>query len=381
MQKMKKRYKPVGIITMFHKSSNYGGILQAYALVKVLKKHEIEAEQIRYDNFSAFSFKRRLKNTLYRLFSLVRYPGMLKYQRKIRKRVKIIRKASAELVPHSREVYTERNIRKCKDNYEAFITGSDQVWHGEWPAYFLEFVPGGIKKIAYAASTGKSRLSSSDINNIKGYVEDFAAISIREEDTAEVLRAAIPDMRIEWVLDPTLLLDELDWDEITTARRIDNPYMFCYFLGSDIRIRELARMYADRHDLKIVTIPHMQGSVESSDIEFGDVQVYDSTPQDFLGLIKYAGIIFTDSFHATIFASVFRRQFVAFGRTERKEMNNRMKTLTEMLGIGHRFISDDEEYTIEYIGGLHGIDYSHESVNYKKMKEKSLSFLINAINY
>ena len=47
----------VGVITMFYGSSNYGGILQAYALTKAIEKEGDKAEQICYNNFSVFSYK------------------------------------------------------------------------------------------------------------------------------------------------------------------------------------------------------------------------------------------------------------------------------------------------------------------------------------
>lgn len=40
-------------------------------------------------------------------------------------------------------------------------------------------------------------------------------------------------------------------------------------------LRNVAQEYADKYGLKLVTIPHMQGKIEESDIDFGDIQVYD----------------------------------------------------------------------------------------------------------
>lgn len=381
----------VGIITMFHNSSNYGGVLQAYALTKVLINYGIEAEQIRYDNFSAFSFSRRLKNKLHKCAEIIKHPELIKYQWKIEKRARIIVKASERLVPHSRKIYKEKNIRNCLADYSVFITGSDQVWHGEWPAYFLSFVPDGVKKIAYAVSTGKSYLSTADIQKIKEHVKEYAAISVREADTKAILQKAIPEKTIESALDPSLLLDIEDWYAVASVRRIDEPYIFCYFLGADMGLRNVAREYADKYGLKLVTIPHMQGKIEESDIDFGDIQVYDAAPQDFLSYIKYAEMIFTDSFHATAFASIFQKQYVVFGRTERKEMNNRIEMLTDIFHTGHRFIDNTEGLSIEHIEKIREIDYSNDGSNlnnvnidykseqYLRLKEHSIKFLIDSI--
>ena len=366
----------IGIITMFYNSSNYGGILQAYALTKVINKYDMEAEQINYNHFTAFSAKKRIKIKLIKYASIVKSPKLLL---KIVKRSKIVVEASASLVPNSRIIYTEKNLYRCIPNYLAFITGSDQVWHGEWPAYFLTFVPSRMKKIAYAASTGKSQLSESDIKKIQNNTGDFTAISVREVDTQKTLINHISDKNIELVLDPTLILEKDDWESITPSRKIVETYLFCYFLGSDVRMRKLAKEYAIRHKLKIVTIPHMQGRIEKNDLGFGDLQIFDATPQDFLSFIRYADIIFTDSFHASVFAQIFQIQYITFERTEHKEMNNRLITLTEMFNTEHRFISKDDEFSMEYIEDIEKIDYSITSNEYEDFKKKSLDFLINSL--
>ena len=40
--------KRVGIITLYHESTNYGGNLQAYALCKFLRNNDVTAEQISF---------------------------------------------------------------------------------------------------------------------------------------------------------------------------------------------------------------------------------------------------------------------------------------------------------------------------------------------
>lgn len=371
----------VGIITMFYNSSNYGGILQAYALTKVLADCGLEAEQIRYDNLSSFSFSSRLKNKLHKYKMILKHPRMLKYQRKIEGRNRAIIKASELLVPHSKKVYKEKNIGKCLKDYSAFITGSDQVWHGEWPAYFLSFVPDGMKKIAYAVSTGKSQLSSYETEQIKKYVKEYTAISVREADMAVILQKAMPEKTVELLLDPALLLGKKDWDAIASKRKIEKSYVFCYFLGPDIKIRRIAKEYAKKYGLELVTMPHMQGEIEINDINFGDIQIYDAVPQDFLSYIKYAELVFTDSFHATVFSSVFQKQYIVFGRTECKEMNNRIETLMDIFHTKYRFIDDTEKFELSYIEKIKEVHYNNNNGSrLDEMKKHSIEFLIHSLN-
>lgn len=364
---------------MFHHSFNYGGILQAYSLTQCLMKQGLKAEQIRYNHFSAFPLQKRVKINIMKIISKIRNPGYYGIRRKIKQRNKIVFHASEKIVPHSNKVYTEKTISSCVEDYSAFITGSDQVWHGEWPAYFLSFVPSGKRKIAYAASTGKSKLTDADIKMIYDYTRDFKAISVREKDTAEVLSKELPGNKIEFVLDPTLLLEKTDWDTITNSKIIEGKYLFCYYLGNDIKMRSIATEYGRKNGLKVVTIPHMQGKVNLSDLNFGDIQSFDASPQDFLSYIKYADMVFTDSFHAAIFSQIFNTQYIVFGRIEHKEMNNRIETLTDIFHTRYRFIAEDEHYNLEYIEKLGTIDYSITSDKFEMLKEESKDFLLNSL--
>ncbi len=365
----------VGIITMFHNSSNYGGILQSYALVRLLERKGISAEQIRYDLFSAFNVKRRLKQKIRPYYRIIKDSANAKTYHQIFKRKKIVVDAANRLVKHSKRIYTEKSISQCQENYSTFVTGSDQVWHGEWPAYFLTFVPSSKIKISYAASTGKSNLSEDELKMICEYAKDFTAISVREADTALQLKEKMLGKDIELVLDPTLLLDREEWEKITSQRRISGAYVFCYFLGSDLRMRKLAKDYAVKHGYVVVTIPHMQDKIETNDLSFGDVQSFDATPQDFLSYIKNAEAVFTDSFHASVFSQIFERQYYVFGRLEHMEMNNRIITLTEMFGTRNHFIEEVDQYQVDYIEELKDINYNITNDKYGKMKKKSIGFL------
>lgn len=360
---------------MFYKSSNYGGILQAYALTKVLRNMGIKASQICYEMTSAYSLERRIKMKAKKWLAEVKQYKKLSVLRKIKKREKIVQKAAKDIIPHTKKAYSEKNIQSCLGEFDSFITGSDQVWSQEWPAYFLSFVPEGRKKIAYAVSVGNSMLPQNEIEYIKKYTKTFTAISAREEETANKLDEIIENTKVELVIDPTLLLESNDWKEVTSPRIISSPYLFCYFLGSDPCLRKLASEYAKEKNLIIVTIPHMQQRVEVNDLNFGDVQVFNASPQDFLSYIQYASAIFTDSFHASVFSHIFKKQYYVFTRKEFTKMSNRITTLTYMFGSGNHFISETEGYTLENINSIKDIDYSLPADNYNKKKRDSLLFL------
>ncbi len=375
----------IGILTHFYKSKNYGGVLQAYALVSYVNASFMRTEQICYkSNTVNFSLPHKEDNK--KIF--LRYFSPKKILRKLvffAKKNKLALRYNAfekfyEYIPHSENVFNKHNVKNSTNNYDIFITGSDQVWNMTWfdPNYFLEFVPDEKKKIAYAVSMGHSSLTEEQKDYLKRVLPTFTAISVREKDMVDLLQP-LTDKKIEWVLDPTLLLDKGDWDEICPERRIKEKYLFCYFLGHDERIRKLAKKHAKKNNLKIVNLPHLCG-IAKADIGFGNYKLYDVAPNDFISLIKYADCVFTDSFHACVFSGIYNKNFVAFNRHGMESMATRIYSLCELFECRDHFCDCEEKFNIDYIGRLEPIDYNKDFTLLKEMKERSIDFLKNNLS-
>ena len=135
--------KKIGIIT-FHRAKNYGAVLQAYALQHTLEQLGSDCEIVDYkceniDNgYKPFQFSKTdpIKSILK---SIVMY----------RKRAKRIEQFSSfynNYLKISDKTYSDSDISECKNLYDAFISGSDQVWgpgkEGINPdsIYFLSFL-------------------------------------------------------------------------------------------------------------------------------------------------------------------------------------------------------------------------------------------------
>ena len=80
-------------------------------------------------------------------------------------------------------------------------------------------------------------------------------------------------------------------------------------LGKNKKSRALAKEYAKLKGLRIVVIPMANDGFRFLDDEFGDIVLNECTPEDFISLIKYAECLFTDSFHAMIFARIYKKLF------------------------------------------------------------------------
>jgi hypothetical protein len=208
----------------------------------------------------------------------------------------------------------------------------------------------------------------------KERLKDFSAISVREKDAVDLLKEFV-SQQVEHVLDPTLLLNVEQWDRITSERIIQEKYAFCYFLGEDNEMRNIAKSYAQEHNLVLVNMKHASGQYHKVDINYSDRNLEAPAPTDFLSLIKYAEMVFTDSFHACVFSLLFKRQFFAFERAGYRNMGTRIISLMELFGTESRFCNTAERRNIKYIDQQPLIDYSKECSLFDQMKLTSINFL------
>lgn len=381
----------IGIITMYYQSQNCGGNLQAYALEKFINKHGFDAEQISYDyqhsdakkdlgatpNGKTLNVKRLFrvgKKVLLRILKNSYYADIIDARKKS---FEIFNK---NIIKHSFTIYSDKTIQDANNDYEIFITGSDQVWNLNWydPNFFLSFVDHSKPKIAYAASIAMEQLNSKQSEIVKRHLCDFQAISVRENNAVRLIKS-VYEGGVEHVLDPTLLLDANDWDTLCGERMIEENYLFCYFLGENTKERALAKKFARAKGLKIVVIPFANGCFVPEDLHFGDIIIKDSSPQVFLSLIKYAKCVFTDSFHAVIFSNIYHKEFFVFNRSARGEMSSRIDSITHLLKTSERFCNTAQRENLNYIISQPELDYTIINTDFETKKQKSIAFLLESI--
>ena len=381
--------RKVGIVTQFHNSINYGGVLQAYALCCAIKEKGIYAEQIRFMHCNnelpaeRKSFLKRLVKACNPVV-LTNYVSEKIYARLdagIQSRLQERRRAFLEFceanVPQSSKVFAADDIVEAGEDYDVFVTGSDQVWNPRWyqGTYFLDFVPKQKRKISYAASLGVVSLTEEQQDHFRNMLVDFHDISVREEDAVALLQP-VTEKEIKCVLDPTMLLSAEQWDMVCDKKQVNEPYLLCYFLGKNKELRKKAKQYASAHCLKIVTIPHADGSFTEGDNGFGDIPIWDASPAQFLSLIKYADCVFTNSFHAAVFSGIYKRQFFVFHRYKVDKMVSRIYTLMRYFGSQDHFCNTEEKCTMEYLNNAPLLSYDQPTELFLERKKESYDFLM-----
>lgn len=374
----------IKILTFYYNRYGYGALLQSYGLSSIIFNNGYQNQQISlnymHHNTALLS---RIKNVsinkiLSRLITVFHIFQNSKLQLKLRKAC-FCRFMNA--ISHS-NIYNSENIANCVNNDDIFIAGSDQIWNPSWTedAYFLNFVPDHNGKIAYAASIGMNEVPQAFIDHVVPYLNRFDFISVREESAKRILQPYV-SKEIKVVLDPTLLLSREEWDKVAAEPSVPEPYMFVYLLGEKRGHRRLIKKFAAALGLKIVFIPHIHFRFNPADCFFADYNLYDVGPAEFVGLIKNAEMVVTDSFHGCVFSIIYRRKFWALKRhkdSDPQNMNSRLYTLFDSLGLRDRLIEDENvAYDADWLNRR--IDYAGVEAKLNVQREESTTFLLDAI--
>lgn len=187
------------IINFSHERLNYGALLTAYAISKVLEKI-FNLNPLLPDNISPF-FK--VTGWKYRFL----LPFKRKYLNMSKHKIKM-------------EHFLELN-KDC----DTFLVGSDQVFRPIYARnclyqFFLNFVEPNKKKISNSASFGVTKeklLEESDnitLNKIKESLKSFDFISVREKSGLEIYKEVF-DVDAEWIIDPVFILDKSYYEKIS----------------------------------------------------------------------------------------------------------------------------------------------------------------------
>lgn len=254
------------------------------------------------------------------------------------------------------------------ENYDCFVSGSDQVWNPDWADYtyektFLRFCR-KEKRIAYAASFGVDSIPKKWIDKYKIGLSEFQYLSVRENKAVEVVEELI-GKTCERVLDPTMLLDKDEWNRIAIVppQCMNKNYILTYFLGgrSDAVNKDILE-YARKYDCYVINL-----------LDLNDPN-YFVGPDKFVGLISKAKLILTDSFHATVFSIIYERPFVVYNRKGiGSKMGSRLSSLLDMCNLSRRKRELVDETN------LFSCDFENAKKKIEQEKIHSMAFLHNAI--
>lgn len=370
----------IALIPLLYDEYNYGGVLQFYALQKSLINlgHKCEILKISEDT-KVCEDSQKLKCNPLKLYLAKQ---LYKYRRirNIRNINYAIHDRKVEIDEFKEKYYVKTVIAENINIniYDSIICGSDQIWNPDFARKraFLTFVPDNMNKIIYAASIGHESLNEDAQKAYKPLIERIQHISVREYSAKKILDDFIERTDIQVTADPTLLLTPEEWNEIVIERsEIKNKkYILTYMLGEYKWKKSFIDSFAKENECVIVNIPFASG--ERFDTEnYGDIRIIDASPNEFIGLVKDAEYVFTDSFHACVFSVLFKREFYVFERDGGSSMIGRILTLQENFALDNRIIPSNQK-----IEKLLPLNYNHNSYYQDSLRAKSINFLINSLN-
>lgn len=368
----------IGIIT-HQLFSNYGGILQAFALQKVLTGmgHEPEVVQFRQD--AKISFAKKViaypKRALDKY--IFRKPNVeIRFEKKWNR---LRREMTKNVTP-----FIENNI-KCRIydgfknineyDFDVLVVGSDQVWRTKYYSNigtsFFDFAESWkIKRISYAASFGIDYwdYSPHDTEKCKSLIRKFDAVSVRESSGIKLCKKYLGYDDAVLVLDPTMLLPKEIYQELSDKQRYNySGGLFYYILDKSKEKTNVVQYLSKKMSLPAFSV--------NSEIENPNAPLEERIHpaiEEWLQAFDKSKFVVTDSFHGTVFAILFHKEFVVISNSKRG--NARLFSLLALFGLEDRMVSEEGD-----LDALETIDYHIVDEKLKQYRETSLSFLRTAL--
>ncbi len=325
---------------------NYGARLQTYALAHYLQQQGHKVEVIDYrPNY--------MRGDIQLMFwpglsvkqwgkLLIQFPARLRAKR----RQPYFDNFSDEYIPLTKRIYwTIDELRAEAPNADVYIAGSDQIWNTEFrngtdPGYYLDFGDKHVRRISYAASFATEDIQPSAREFVKANIERFDGISVREHSALNILDA-LGYKGVE-VLDPVFLISKDEWNNLADNTGHGEKYVLVYDFMNSPLVHQEAERIAKGKGLKIYSIGDKR-------LHYCNKNFIYATPQTFLGLIKNATHVVSNSFHGTAFAMLFGIPYSVVNRED--GLNVRMRDLAQ-LDITHldEKIAQSKAFIQKHIG-------------------------------
>ena len=352
----------IGILTV-HSNANPGSMLQAYALQTSIIKVKDEQSDCEIINYMIPDlFWNRSKGSLLpiRIYIWLHFhlanKKYLKFGDNYLKLIPVKR-----IKPNELSTYANK--------YDTIVVGSDQIWNTRagayWdPNYLLDWVGDKTRKIAYAASFGTDDLEIVWQERFKKSLQSYHALSVREYNGVDIINGFI-DKPVEWVLDPTLLLNKEEWSKIAVKPKETN-YIFVYCINRSAKTEQLIREMSAKTGMEVI-----QCSVGLKSLMRGVKTIRFTSPEEWMGYMLYSNYAVVSSFHGTAFAINFNKQFIVDTGDYR---GSRMKSILKLFSLEDRMITNDMQ-----LGKIKDIDFNPVNDKLQLERSKSMNYLSEAL--
>lgn len=360
-----------------HAPANYGSLLQTIAMQEIIGILGYDNEVIDYIPYEESVFRlpvtqARMKkeldaNKLKKIAYIIvcELENWIMYHKFL-----TMRKEFLKMGPRCKNHLQLKNIY-ANNSEDIFITGSDQVWGsiatGSYDsAYFLDFVPKGARKLAFASSFGKSQFDETIMSTYKEYLSKYDKLAVREKVAVDIIHNL--GFSSEQVLDPTLMMTKEQWEEYLRPIKKPEEYVLIYQIHKNSEMDTYAEKFAQEKGLPLLRVsPLLHQKTRSGKL------VYLPDIGQFLDLIKNATYLVTDSFHGTVFALTFNTQFIEI--LPNTETSSRNLNLLELTNLTERIVKDLSRF--DYADEQIDFTYANKIINMKRLQ--SINILLKYI--
>lgn len=314
--------KKVGILNFQYSTHNYGAVLQAAALEHICTQLGHEAQHLDYMAKRRVTFKGRVGQAL-RQLGLRKTPG---HNRVVNEQA--FERFRERFLTRSKKITAQNEFSSIASKCDTVIVGSDQVWRPAFAkdtlGFFLGYVPDGVDRVSYAASFGTASWEKCGDATLTDQVgkelKKFKAVSCREESGVEICKDVF-GVEAEHVLDPLLLVDDNFFNlVISSSEESLSENIVYYKLDSSPEFqRDLLKVASEGGDLPVNIYLK-----DSNKAEYREVA-------DWLGLIRNAEVVVTDSFHCICLSLRFGKEVIFCPNEHRGQA--RLDSLFKQLGI------------------------------------------------
>lgn len=344
--------KKVATIT-FHWATNYGAVIQAYALQKFLLDKGYCTEIIQYVPLQNMILQRLVWIKNKKFYEFKKEKNLLDFRKK-------------NLFLSKKKYYSNKQLMVLKNTYATVISGSDQVLNFSFLqyaekrrktlSYYLNFTGEATDRIGYAVSFGTETIPDIYSGLIISELKKFKAIGVREQSAFSMLKKIGIDSQI--VCDPTLLLRSYDYNK---------------FIPKDYKAFEFFSFILHEH--QVMAEKCIKYIIQKSVTSYYRNEAL--TMGEWLANERDAHFILSNSFHSTVFAIIFHTPFIVV-QVSGSNMNDRITTLLAALGLEHRFLQEYSEQQIDFLMN-ELIEWEAVDIKLDEIRKSSQQFILKNI--
>ena len=374
--------------------TNYGGILQAYAVQKILKEcnHEVETINLKIERpISHIPFFRQIRiflaSFIYFIIGRTEFKNIVwpfnNYTRNYGILCDCMQPFINDVMNMSPRIRSEKEFLYyiSSNQFDAYVVGSDQVWRPMYSPnigwFFLDFLSpeSSVKRISISASFGTDNweFTEEQTTKFKSLVQRFNAVSVRESSGVDMCKRYF-GIDATLLLDPTMMLTQSDYAHLVEMDKENTVSvrgkLFSYLLDDSSAKRRVLKDLQKILNLPVISLNNRghfgpYASVKTA-LKNGPKPV-----AQWLRCFQEADFVVTDSFHGTVFSILHHRQFVVVANKTRGI--SRIENLLNSFGLEDRFVYSGQEMSQEWL--LKAIDWSNVDDILNQNREKFMDFL------